>query len=770
MSWQWVVCVEGLGGAGYYMPVPLTQSGAALGTFGGCVFPPSRAVLADVQVSSDSWAPVSATPVSSSLSFELRLLDLDDPVARYFLARAAPLGNITAGTGPVLPGATTVQVTSPDTLVPGLYYIGRSRVVVASTVSGSAPAWTLHLLDNRASDVIASPPTTLASAVTGDPGHAGCILESTPVRLTADAPPPFPDDRVYRQNPRVKGRLVYLYRSQAGGPMQLWGIYTLDEVVRLSESGLVLTVSATSVMGALGDLQFGTRPVPVELVRTASGVRSDAPGKVFVLANGTDTFVGTRPDVTDSLIIPAQATLGGRRVWTETRQGGVTFALLEQSPRALWKVVHSEVVVNDATGETSTSYDDFGVPVTHPVVMLLCHFQAGVVNLSLPADWKLTRWRRLLDVEGIRRAADAVPVPSWPGVIEGQEGKPVPALRWLAETFLRPLGLGWAVDAYGRLTVAALAFGPAGATLRQLTSAQVLPGRAGELNAAVQADTVQARSGQGLSSTAKVVVVSDEAYLAEAPSAILEMNAQGAVSVDDPAPLLTLLDRPGVQYLRAVVGVIGEFLSRGLQQYELEVHLPASVADNADRLLLGERVILQGVRGLRAGQDGGFASGVVGGLVVATGYSQATGGTQTIRLQVDPVAYRLIAPALRVATVSAGPGLDEYTLTFTDESTFDADGVPSWLADGQALTSDAAVLAWWTAGAAYAPGEVQLLSWSMVAIGALQVVSTSPSVVVEDLSLSRAPIVGDLIVPAPLEAGEADAEVWAYFSRDRWTP
>jgi hypothetical protein len=734
MSWQWFIGIEGLGQPGSPLPLPLAQSGRALGFQGGTDWGTGRPVLRNVRVSSQSWAPVSGELAASSLSFELLLTgDPADPIASYFVSDAPVIGRLTPGAGDVAVGATSISVTAPSAPPTGVLYIGRDRVVVVDSVSGSAPSFTLTLNPDR--PLLLGGIGPLSSAAPADIGHTGCILEPLRRRATADDAPPWPDDRVYARNPRIRGRMVYLYRSD-GRFTQLWGIYTLDDVTELDASGLVLGVSATSIVGALGDVQFGTEPVVVNLRREGerlyvAGLGIHPEGLDVVAAKGTDVFVGVVPAGVGRVRDVLPDTLGGSPV---TVPDGQSVALFQ--------------VVSNRSYTTTNR---------HPFVLLLAHF--GLESSRLRRDWTLTRYRRFVDDTGIRRALASVDVSDWPGVVAGQDGRPVSALRWMADTFLRPLGFGWTTDRYGRLSVASLSYASEDAGLRSLSSAVTLPGRQGRLSATIQADSVQARAGQGVGTAPRVIVTAQDAF--EGPTgSVYEVDAAAAVNPDERADPVTILDLGAVRAVRSVVSILGTYLRRGVQQHVIRVAIPADTFDNSDRILPGSRVNLD-FPGVRIPQlDGRYGQGI-GALVIESEIDQSQGGTQILRVQLEAVTFRLIAPALRVATVTAGPGADEHTLTLTGETPLPNS---AYAANGITTPPESALLPVMSFG-----GRVRILRADMTTRGTYDLVSASPLVVDDDAS-AGAPVVGDMIIPPDLGTDPAIDGLYAFLSRDRFTP
>ena len=314
--------------------------------------------------------------------------------------------------------------------------------------------------------------------------------------------------------------------------------------------------------------------------------------------------------------------------------------------------------------------------LTHPLHMLLAHLAA--IPSNLPPQWLLSLDLQAVDVAGIlalARGAYAA-TPSWPGVVAGETAKPLNAFDWLSNTFLRPLGLAWAIlppqtspaavanqlgTLAGQLTLRAL---DDGRTMdRVLPLGAVLSGRSTGLRTEAAADAMQATTGAGLGSVPKLIINADQAYTTEfrrARRAPQVIEAQGLIAADDPGSATAFDGYPGVAAMRAYLSTLGAWVSRGMREFVVDTAVGTPTDPLAYFAEPGAVVVLSipGIRGAadaapQLGTDGAPRAYVVLEQAISPNFA-----TQSLRLAQLGYAPTRIAPAALAETVNAST--DEY--------------------------------------------------------------------------------------------------------------
>lgn len=828
MNWSWAILIEGLMRRGETSTHPLglvVADPPSSVTFpNGDVFGGTCPCIRDVRLSSMSVAPVSGEVASQTLSCEIDLRDED--VARFFFAEPSPVGVLTYGGSGVSLSTNQVPVTlfsggAPSSAMPAgsVVYIGREAFRVASTgavsftATSTRPSSVIYPGAGETNDV------TRTGSAAGSLGHGFTTMRAHLARSSADSPAPWQNDLVFVDNPSLKNRRVFLYRvgvNSAGQCIQqLAGQYRLDaETLSTGADGLTLSFGATSLVGSLQGAKINRRPVVYQL-RISRGTEflvaeseyggitslTDSlyyqPGQLIsaraVVANGEEVGALCPVDentTTPSLLFDAVATT---RVLAPidpaSTFGGLVIEPAESVDselRAFNEVLVSDPMLSARSSAASTypqratthPYYSTEAPdpsdpavttnaiLTHPLHIVLAHL--GVINSRLPNHWKIEYGPESVDRDGILSAARAVFVPEWPGVVAGNDGKPIDALKWLYESFLRPLGWGWGVDQHGRLTVRSL-LSPPSAITSEIGQTLALYGRAVQRSTRASADAVIASVGGGVGS-AQVTVTGRDAYLPDdddPSSSVYEIEARGALSPN--APTSTALDVPSVQLVRGYVSALGALLSKGARGLVITVTTAEISAIKPSRiydLLPGELVTLT-LRGLRG------VSGLIeddqatSAIVIQHEWSQNYSAQKITTLLLPYRLRRISASAVVTAVTDDGGG--QFTLTVEADDTVDpvGSGVPYDSPFGS-FSSDAATIE--HQSEKLAGVNIEVSDQYLAAKGTAVFSSRSGNDIVV-VGSTTTPVVGDWLTIGPLgdnASTRAESEL-AFFGRDEFT-
>jgi hypothetical protein len=839
-SWVWVVEIEGLARAGVSVYTPMAIASepdpgeAAFSGPDGRTCDEWQALLQPgLSLSGMTYSPLASAPAAQTLSFSVAMPPERPEVEAFFLAEDAR--PVTLLTAPVDPTDTTIDVVSTAGIAAAdVLYIGAECFRVDTvpsatqvTVVNAIPATLLWPFSQLSYQEARS-----ADGAVGRIGHIGSRIAQHDVP-GVDQLPPWPDDRVYLQNPRVKGRRVYLRRVSWGAAEsgadryreQLLGIFVIDGVT-IGADGTTVQVSATSAVASYANRQLGAKGVKDQVAVAAftSGVpsvvcrpdptnESDDDNRRIWPFSGTRAFwsadgsvVGRaaavsllRRDTDEFIAVASPRLLGAKalevqQLYASGRTGGFNEGIDSLKYASAQEVLISDpLTVTLGVWEPVQPFDPAQHPyyspdkpggagvLEHPLHLLLAHL--GQLPTNLPTHWQLRVSTAEVDTTGILALAEGPLsiVPRWPGVcVVG----PVDALKWLAETFLAPIGCGWVQDEYGRLSVASLVaprLGPwsspsvdAGtSTVNTIDVSAALQGRGVRLNVPASAGAVQADTGYGLGKTPIVSLYSDDGYLVadgDPEDSTFLLKAMGALAPDQPSVDLGTLDQ--VAGLRAITSSIGVFLRRGLRRYV--VTIPSSYPNESElyqatptlgpatpsRYALPGSLVVIDLPGLR---------GAVGpkGCVVVSHQWSADCATQTIEAM-DVGASVRIAAAVKVVSASETGGV----ISAVVDPVFTIAPSPYTAPPFGTLTEDGQTMA----AFAEAAGDSEFIEWTD---GTLAVVGDGPGQVLAydvatntltvDLSGSTyVPVAGDFGVLAVLGAGDVD-EFFAFMARDRYT-
>ena len=245
-------------------------------------------------------------------------------------------------------------------------------------------------------------------------------------------------------------------------------------------------------------------------------------------------------------------------------------------------------------------------------------------------------------------------VEDWPGIFAGGDGRPVSALQWLDSTFLRPLGLGWAVRPPGHPRAGSLYVAqPAGAYDSSTTLAlgQIQSGRGARREGSVVADTITSTAGSGAGSPAYEAQSIDlyDASFARGTARSISIPAEGAVDPNDDIPPELIESLPGLVRVRAYLSSLAAVLRKGAQVYAVRAATGTPADDLAHYAHPGSTVEITTQ----------IPGGVLReGLYLVIEQSLSVGmTTQDLRLLRLPFAALRIGPSGRIVSVTAGSGV-----------------------------------------------------------------------------------------------------------------
>jgi hypothetical protein len=776
-----------------------------------------RAQGEKIVLSGQSWSPlkgsvaVQTMEISINAAYAGELMSVRD----YFLARPQPVAIIAFGET-ITPTTVSFDVTMLDgstadaTISAGaVLYIGREVFRVASctgdtvTVEAAIPQSFIYPGGGADNDLGRS-----TDGVELGLGHIGSRIVTHTGRTSGNQPPTFDDDRVYLQNPVLRGRRAWLHRSAiVGGELieQCLGQYVIggEDTITKSADGTAIRVPFQSLAGSFSSYQFNTRCVQFqyEFARFPGSSQVLARGGIAPTSNPADSVwkrVGVFVDlmqegdrvaaVVGEIQLLQGLTFGGDAVEVYELTGRLDDYLEATDGRRLKRfneVFTSypyDIVTADGGSQftiTGTSHPlysterpdpndptatDPGI-LRHPLHMWLAH--ARGLSSNLPTHWTLPIGRDGVDVAGVLALARGAfgHITEWPGVVKGGDGKAFNGLDWMDEAYLVPLGCGRATDQFGRLTVRSL-LSPSD-TLVTIGDANVGPTRPYSLPMGVTADMVEAVTGRGLSDAPIITLTSLDSY---SPSIVdqriiaIEINADGALAAIDQADPVLALERPGIQHVRAVVNSIGAMLSKSMGQYQLDVNLSSlNTMDPAFvQPLIPGTFFRLAIRAMDNPETGALEDGLaLNGLVMEHKWSTDF-TTQAIRVMIYPYAQRRIGYALLVTGVTPTGG-SGYDLTFDADQSILPDGGASLYTSptGATFATDLSTLA--HAVSTYSAAKALLCDQYMAAKATVDITGTGAVV------SASVPVVGDWVVLADLGDGNTGAEgVFAYFGRDRY--
>lgn len=686
-----------------------------------------------VTLSGMTYAPFSASPGAQTLSFSLAMPDARPEIADYFLAQAQPVAEITTA---IAPTDTTITMTDTSAIAAGdVLYIGAECFRVASVDSGTVVTVATAIIGEQsgqpASDWLAWPNAIEGNV--GDRSTAGAvgIIGAIGSRIAQhdvpdpNDPPPWPDTRVYLTNTRVKGRRVYLRRVSWGQDAN--GAYGYREQLigqflitgsQIGSDSTTVTVTASSLVASYDKAQLGARGVSdrLQLIKSSTGAAfalidrdQDADAYTRRIWNGTvaayatategGLFVGVEP-----FGISYNGLFLSRGVRTSRSLGLKLFEATESIDDVALSFVDKrtglavkEVLLSDPLQipRDTTGFEQLLPPVenqhpyystdkpggagilTHPLHLMLAHL--GQLDSNLPYHWQLRLDTSAVATTYILQLAEQLSVNEWPGVcVTG----PVKAMEWLCETFLRPLGCGWVVDEYGRLSVGAITIprlSPWAAprlvdgtdAVNTISVAAVQMGRGVQRIVEAEAGVTQSQTGQGLGKEPRYIIQSADAWRipdGDPQASTFVLNAMGAMSPDNTVSRDTAFDLRPVSFVRTVTSTIGTYLRGGSIQYTLtvpsgfpetdELYAPNGTvlgpAMPSRYALPGSAVIVENIPGLRkpAGRR----------LCIVMGHQWVDDCTaQTLRLLDAGGAVR-VAAAGRVVSASEVGGMLEVVL------------------------------------------------------------------------------------------------------------
>lgn len=717
MNWTWIIAIEGVtlssvsrrptGFSTITDPGDSVRpNGAVLGTYAPLLVPRS------IRLSEQQISIVSGDPPSQTLAFDLILTD---DLFSILFDRVDPIG-VLSGLN-IAPTSTTFDVTVPTGTLESVVgaeavlWVGREAFTCevlsnTATIDDLLPAGLIYPDAGEDNDV-----TRSAVGAAGDLGHLFTRVSSHRVQ---SGDPPWPDFRVYDRNPVLRGRRVFLYRGgfNAAGQYieQLVGQYVISDEVQTNADQTVATISAQSLIGtarsaklntAALSYQFevsldSTRPVISGTARASSAQSSYNPGTT---ANDFYTLaaVGTRDSAFlfgvsfGSLTGPApvgvnlrpRTSLAGPDGLIDQRKFGQEKGL----PDSVGVLSAFELLVSDPTISTvpeNLPYWDGSEVQVNPIMMVLQHLGEHASNLS--EQWVYRGGPDSVDVAGIRALASFYDSVDFTGVVAGADGKPVGALQWIAETFLRPLGAGWAVDQHGRLTVRTLLLPQRSPT--GIVQANTLAGRAQRRSLQVAADAIKMDIGQGAGDVPIITINGADSIQPDpaAPqSSVYEVDGGGYLAADTDATSLDVLTLPSVSFARSVVSTLSTLLSGGPYQAILRVNTAAVLqemsADLVQDILPGAlvQVTLTGLRG--------YSDTLVDCIVLSHKYSENY-TVQDLRVLILDVTLRKWSAAV-VVTAPGDNSDGTYTPTLSATDTIGAAG---YEVDGATYATDLSTL------------------------------------------------------------------------------
>jgi len=655
-SWIWLVEIEGLARAGLtsnvqpsITPMALTSEpwpgdSAFAGGLGGRVCDEWQTLLqpGSVTLSAMSFSPFAAAPGAQTLSFALSLPPDRPEVERFFLSQPEPVARLTAA---VTPTATTITMDDTTGITAGdVLYIGAEcfRVRTVNSLTQVTVCDPIIGGNSTVGPTLIWPEAIRSNAGARGPDGAVGVVGAIGTRIAqhdipaVDEPPPWPDDRVYLANTRVKGRRVYLRRvswglnatGDAGYREQLFGQYVITSV-NVNADGTTIDISANSLVASFSKAELGARAVADRLLVVRSSTGNPITGGAWAYAfidrddspDAEDRRIWRDSAVAYSSGSEAGFFVGldsvnafGRKVGVATtRTLGVKFFsgdqqattdLVAQFNAGSVGVAVKEVLLSDpfrqnfdTTGNEllfgpglifpyySTDKPGGAGRLTHPLHMLLAHL--AQLNSNLPNHWQLRLDTSAVATDAILQLAEQIAVHEWPGVcVTG----PVKAMEWLAKTFLQPLACGWVVDEFGRLSVGAVTMprlspwsSPNLAILAnsaKIDAEALAPGRQVQRIVEAESGVTVVHIGQGLGKEPRIVIQSVDAYRVpdgDPQVATFTLEAMGALSPDNPVENGAALQFNSIMYLRSIASTIGTYLRGGVIQYTLAI--PGSYPD-----------------------------------------------------------------------------------------------------------------------------------------------------------------------------------------------
>ena len=644
-SWIWLVEIEGLARDGLtsnvqpsITPMALTSEpwpgdSAFAGGLGGRVCDEWQTLLqpGSVTLSAMSFSPFAAAPGAQTLSFALSLPPERPEVERFFLSQPEPVARLTAA---VTPTATTITMDDTTGITAGdVLYIGaecfRVRTVDSLTqvslctgiVGGNSTVGPTLIWPEAGA---ANNGTRGGDGAVGVVGAIGSRIAQHDIPAV-DEPPPWPDDRVYLANTRVKGRRVYLRRvswglnatGDEGYREQLFGQFVITSV-NVNADGTTISINANSLVASFDKAELGARAVadrllvvtqsaPSSLAQYAYIDRDSSPdaesrriwrSTAVAYSSGSEAgfFVGLSTNPSGRTIgVPTSRTLGVKFFSGDQLATG---SLFDQFNAGTAGVAVKEVLMSDpfeVNYDTTGNEADFGVGTVlpyysndkpggagvlkHPLHMLLAHL--AQLDSNLPNHWQIRLDTSAVAVDAILQLAEQIAVNEWPGVcVTG----PVKAMEWLAKTFLQPLACGWIVDEFGRLSVGSVTMSrlspwsvPDIASLAdslRIGVEALAPGRQVQRIVEAESGVTVMNIGQGLGKEPRIVIQSVDAYRVpdgDPQVKTFEINAMGAMSPDNPVDNNLALMSNTIMFMRSIASTVGIYLRDGVIQYTLAI-------------------------------------------------------------------------------------------------------------------------------------------------------------------------------------------------------
>jgi hypothetical protein len=683
-NWTWIVAIEGVTLGNSTRPTGfsliadpgdgLRREGAVLGTYVPLLVPGSlRLGSQEINVLAGD-PPAQSFSVSLLLTPELYdvLFEQPEPIGVLDTGLAADDGSFDV----VVPTGTLEGVIggAQTTL-----WIGREAFVGTAsgntfTINDRLPVSLIYPLAGSATFVNRS------AASVGDLGHLFTRVADHGTRGTSI--PPWPDDRVFAACPILRGRRIYLYRGgYSGGDWieQLMGQYILSDDLEFGADATEVTLTGRSLIGTATSARLNVTAQTYALIQTG-GSRPDA--FVFVdslpalqsnyarsLSPGVRSRIPVAVQSRGFLLEASGNTAGDIRVLYNTINAlPYRFGYADGQPTQEGPLTVNELLVSDPTFvRVLNQHPYYHLPTDsieqNPILMVLQHL--GERQSRLAEGWIVRLGPDAIDVDGIEQVANYYVTATWPGVVAGGDGKSLPALAWLAQTFLRPLGAGWGVDQYGRLTIRSLLRPEQ--SLASITQSNTLYGRGQRRSLSVAAEAVRINIGQGGGDSPRVIVNALDSFEPDpgAPlSDVYAIDGRGYLRADTTATGLDLLNDAGIVLARAIVSSLGEYLRFGPVQSLVRVNsadLNDMDPDAVQSLLPGDLVDMQLI-GLR-GRD----NVAVQGIVIASTWA-ADFTTRELRVLVFDIALRQWSAAVLITGVTDNGG-NSYTLTFATDDT-----------------------------------------------------------------------------------------------------
>ena len=716
MNWTWVVALEGVtlsktstrptGFSTIADPGDSVRpEGAVLGPYAPLLVPGS------IRLSEQSINVMSGDPPAQSLSFELILTDA---LFDVLFAKPQPIGvREVSSSGTIFPTSTSFDVTVPSGTLESVVgaeavlWVGREAFVGEAllntfTIDNTLPAGLLY--PDAGSD------NDLTRSVDGADGVLGHLFTRVRQHDYQTGLPPWSDFRVYAQNPILRGRRVFLYRGgfNAAGEYieQLFGQYVINSEIATGAEQTTVSISAQSLIGTARSSKLNTNPQVYQFdvslqvsdgfsfasnTTSSGGGSSYNPGAtsdVVIAAGNRDAaflFMGYFNTGENPLSIARLLATDGEAAGLDGNILQRRFGMTNGVPTQDGPVSVNELLVSDpliSVQVQNLPYYDGSNAVLNPITMVLQHLGEHPSNLS--DQWILRLGPDAVDVEGLQALAPFYSSVRFDGVAAGHDGKAVGALKWIADTFLRPIGAGWAIDQHGRLTVRTLLLPVVSGTAA--TQATTMPGRAQRRSLEVAADAIRMTVGQGAGESP---IITSNGLDAIAPdpldpqSSVYEIDGRGYLAADTVIGSLDVLNTPSVSFARAVVSTLSELLANGPYQVNLAITTsgiqaidPALIQDLLPGYLLD--ITLTGFRG--------FSDVLVSGIVIGHKYSSDLTQHNVRVLLLDVSLRKWSAAAVVTAIGDNGDGT--YTPTFETDDTITPLTGGSYAVDGQTFTTD----------------------------------------------------------------------------------